>query len=175
MIISTHCGLLERNSHVYTCKAEKETSVSAYILDRHLLVKLEDAKERDLFSRWARGGYLRTGQKSLTLNTNGKGNLETKCQISLWTGRHSQGWPTVQTVWIVVWCRTGLSVHWSKKCCSSDMCSQVLVMGYACMYHFSCVRLCVTPWTAAPQAPPSTGFPKQEYWIGLPLPSSVMS
>ena len=27
------------------------------------------------------------------------------------------------------------------------------------------------PWTVAHQAPPSTGFPKQEYWRGLPFPS----
>ena len=33
------------------------------------------------------------------------------------------------------------------------------------------VRLFATPWTAAHQAPPSLGFPKQEYWSGLPLPS----
>ena len=29
----------------------------------------------------------------------------------------------------------------------------------------------VTPWTVAPQAPLSMGFPRQEYWSGLPLPS----
>ena len=33
------------------------------------------------------------------------------------------------------------------------------------------VRLLVTPWTAAHQAPPSMGFSRQEYWSGLPLPS----
>ena len=33
------------------------------------------------------------------------------------------------------------------------------------------VWLFATPWTAAYQAPPSTGFPRQEYWSGLPLPS----
>ena len=35
----------------------------------------------------------------------------------------------------------------------------------------SCVRLLVTPWTAAYQAPLSMGFSRQEYWSGLPLPS----
>ena len=35
---------------------------------------------------------------------------------------------------------------------------------------FSRVRLLVTPWTAAYQAPLSTGFSRQEYWSGLPLP-----
>ena len=29
----------------------------------------------------------------------------------------------------------------------------------------------VTPWTVARQAPLSTGFPRQEYWSGLPFPS----
>ena len=35
------------------------------------------------------------------------------------------------------------------------------------------VQLFVTPWTVAYQAPPSMGFPRQEYWSGLPLPSLV--
>ena len=33
------------------------------------------------------------------------------------------------------------------------------------------VWLFTTPWTAAYQAPPSMGLPRQEYWSGLPLPS----
>ena len=33
----------------------------------------------------------------------------------------------------------------------------------------SYVRLFVTPWTVAHQAPPSMGFSGQEYWSGLPL------
>ena len=33
------------------------------------------------------------------------------------------------------------------------------------------VRLLVTPWSAAYQAPPPMGFSRQEYWSGLPLPS----
>ena len=35
------------------------------------------------------------------------------------------------------------------------------------------VRLFATPWTAAYQAPPSMGFSRQEYWSGVPLPSSA--
>ena len=31
------------------------------------------------------------------------------------------------------------------------------------------VRLLVTPWTTAYQAPLSMGFSRQEYWSGLPL------
>ena len=37
----------------------------------------------------------------------------------------------------------------------------------------SCVRVFVTSWTAAHQAPPSMGFSRQEYWSGVPLPSPV--
>ena len=33
------------------------------------------------------------------------------------------------------------------------------------------VQLVMTPWTVARQAPLSTGFPRQEYWSGLPFPS----
>ena len=35
----------------------------------------------------------------------------------------------------------------------------------------SCVRLFVTTWTVAYQAPHSMGFSRQEYWSGLPFPS----
>ena len=37
------------------------------------------------------------------------------------------------------------------------------------------VWLLATPWIAAYQAPPSMGFPRQEYWSGVPLPSPVLS
>ena len=34
------------------------------------------------------------------------------------------------------------------------------------------VWLFATPWTEAYQAPPSMGFSRQEYWSGVPLPST---
>ena len=37
------------------------------------------------------------------------------------------------------------------------------------------VQLIVTPWTVAHQAPESMGFPRQEYWHGLPFPSPGIS
>ena len=50
-----------------------------------------------------------------------------------------------------------------------DLChSRPLLLLLSC---FSRVRLCVTPQTAAHQAPPSVGFSRQEYWSGLPFPS----
>ena len=42
----------------------------------------------------------------------------------------------------------------------------------ACM-HAKSLQLCPTLWTAAHQAPLSTGSSRQEYWRGLPLPSSI--
>ena len=36
------------------------------------------------------------------------------------------------------------------------------------------VRLLVTSWTAAYQAPPSIGFSRQEYWSWVPLPSPMV-
>ena len=33
------------------------------------------------------------------------------------------------------------------------------------------LQLFVTPWTVARQAPLFMGFPRQEYWSGLPFPT----
>ena len=56
------------------------------------------------------------------------------------------------------------SSHWSGSPFPSPM--------HACMLScFSHVWLCATPWTAAHQAPPSTGFSRQEYWSGVPFSS----
>ena len=35
----------------------------------------------------------------------------------------------------------------------------------------SCPTVC-NPWTVIHQAPLSIGFPRQEYWSGLPFPSA---
>ena len=51
----------------------------------------------------------------------------------------------------------------------------LLCAAAAAAKSLSHVRLLVTPWTAAYQAPPFMGFSRQEYWSGLPLssPASV--
>ena len=55
-----------------------------------------------------------------------------------------------------------LQGHWSGVPFPSPM--------HACMLScFSCVWVCATLWTAAHQAPLSTGFSRQEYWSGLPF------
>ena len=55
--------------------------------------------------------------------------------------------------------------------------------GVGCHFLLQCVkvkslsrvRLFVTPWTAAHQAPLSVGFSRQEYWSGVPLPSPLLT
>ena len=51
--------------------------------------------------------------------------------------------------------------------------SKVMTNLLLLLSHFSRVRLCVTPETAAHQAPPSLGFSRQEHWSGLPFPSQM--
>ena len=59
----------------------------------------------------------------------------------------------------------------------SLLCFKAATQGYlsrtahrACVLsHFSHVRLFLTPWTVALQAPLSMGFSRQEYWSGLPF------
>ena len=41
---------------------------------------------------------------------------------------------------------------------------------FSSVQSLSCVRLSVTPWTAACQTSLSIGFSRQEYWSGLPCP-----
>ena len=48
---------------------------------------------------------------------------------------------------------------------------RILGLACVCAQSFSCVQLCATPWTVAYQSPLSMGFPRQEYWSGLPFPS----
>ena len=62
----------------------------------------------------------------------------------------------------------------------ADENSQTLLVGMwllllllLLLSHFSRVRLCATPQTAALQAPPSLGFSRQEHWNGLPFPSPM--
>ena len=49
-----------------------------------------------------------------------------------------------------------------------DVCMLLLLLS-----HFSRVRPCATPETAANQAPPYLGFSRQEYWSGLPFSSPM--
>ena len=63
-----------------------------------------------------------------------------------------------------VGCRLCIAIHFFMEktpcCCSHNI---LLLLNHS-------VPLFVTPWTVARQAPLSRGFPRQEYWIGLPFP-----
>ena len=48
--------------------------------------------------------------------------------------------------------------------------SKGLLLGIVLNTMLSPVRLFVTPWTVACQAPLTMGFARQEYWSGLPCP-----
>ena len=57
---------------------------------------------------------------------------------------------------------------------SSSLLSAIRVVSSAylrLLIFLSRVQLFVIPWTVAQQVPLSTGFSRQEYWSGLPLPS----
>ena len=67
--------------------------------------------------------------------------------------------------------------HEIKRCLllgRKVMTNLLLLLLLLLLSHFSCVRLCATPLTAAYWAPPSMGFSRQEYWSGLPLPSPTL-
>ena len=50
-------------------------------------------------------------------------------------------------------------------------CYFAILILYACVLsHFSCVRLFVSRWTVAHQAPLSMRLSRQEHWSGLPCP-----
>ena len=61
---------------------------------------------------------------------------------------------------------TAMSVYMFTYMC---VCVCVCVLARARM--LSHIWLFVTPWTVAHQAPLSMGFPRQEYWSGLPFSS----
>ena len=44
-------------------------------------------------------------------------------------------------------------------------------LQFSSVQSLSCVRLFVTLWTVAHQAPPSMAFSRQEYWSESPFPS----
>ena len=58
----------------------------------------------------------------------------------------------------------------TSKCLFTGLCWLFcpVVQSHACMLN--CVRLFVNLWTVTCQAPLSIGFPRQEYWSGLPFP-----
>ena len=84
----------------------------------------------------------------------------------------------------VIWEETWENTRTRKPVFFYNLISEVTTHHSSCMLfiksklllllllsHFSCVRLCATPETAAHQAPLSLGFSRQEHWSALPFPS----
>ena len=96
-----------------------------------------------------------------------------RCENLLQTTQRNPGGPTVCL------CLHGFSTStWTSFSFSFFFFFQwpKLLIKHFCKSCFglvtkSCLTL-VTPWTVAHQAPLSMGFPRQEYWSGLPFPSS---
>ena len=66
---------------------------------------------------------------------------------------------------------TLFSAKTSERCCIGASHKLLMTSLCSCMIsYFSRVRLCVTLWTVAHQAPLSMGFSRQEQWSGLPCP-----
>ena len=73
------------------------------------------------------------------------------------------------------WYQSLLPIRWNSKNCLlkkvKNLPNFLIIPMHPCVLsRFSHVRLFVTPWTVAHQAPLSMGFSRQEYWSGLPCP-----
>ena len=55
--------------------------------------------------------------------------------------------------------------HHCRSCQTGGSCLWICMLSC-----FSCVQLCMAPWSIAHQAPLPTGFLQQESWSGLPFP-----
>ena len=86
-----------------------------------------------------------------------------------WT--HELTWMSIRFTWLIVlfnyytftdFLPMGSVSYWQRG---------AEVSSYNNYYLLSCVWLFVSLWTAAHQTPLSTGFPRQEYWSGLPFSS----
>ena len=63
--------------------------------------------------------------------------------------------------------RTGAATYFSAFSVNLRTVTAPLVVVFSCSVVSDSL---VTPWTIACQAPLSMGFPRQEYWSGLPFP-----
>ena len=86
-------------------------------------------------------------------------------------GPHELTWVSIRFTWLIVlfnyytftdFLLMGSVSYWQRG---------AEVSSYNNYYLLSCVWLFVSLWTAAHQTPLSTGFPRQEYWSGLPFSS----
>ena len=126
---------------------------------------------RDYHPTWSKS------ERQISYDITYKWNLKNMIQMNLLIKQNKNGFTAVLLKLeepFVKYKNTYLSqvlqddwVFWSSR--SGEGCWGLLLL----LSCFSRVRLCVTPQTAAHQAPPSLGFPRQEHWSGLPFPSPM--
>ena len=77
-----------------------------------------------------------------------------------------------QLEWDIFRAEMGLWVYLTLNLAFSEetSCTACLKAAPSVVQSLSHVRLFVTPWTVAHQAPLSVEFSRQEYWSGLPFP-----
>ena len=124
-----------------------------------------------LYSPWNYPGQ-NTGVGSLSL-LQGSSQPRDWTQVSCIAGRHFTLWDTREAHELVI---IKLFSMYSRM---GQISKYIMGQAFSLLERegkgksLSRVRLFVTPWTAAYQAPPSVGFSRQEYWSGVPLPSPI--
>ena len=79
----------------------------------------------------------------------------------------SETWPNKYLTWITL-------IKWSLHSTVRSSLQNMHIFSAAAAKSLSRVWLCATLWIAAHQAPLSTGFSRQEYWSGFPIPSPYL-
>ena len=92
-----------------------------------------------------------------------KSNLKSQSHSCLKTSASKQGW-TISEELLTASSKAAFLYNMFLK--SLEMLHACECEVVACSRVWRCVRLFVTPWTIACQAPLSTGFSRQEYWRG---------
>ena len=82
-------------------------------------------------------------------------------------------WATREALICTVGSKNTLESITTPGCCNNLTVSDWIIFTRLCVLsHFSPLWLFATLWTVVHQPPPSMGFSRQEYWIGLPCPPS---
>ena len=99
------------------------------------------------------------------------GVISSKMGMHIWkdTDGTSASYSFWRSFWTVIYCP--FSWRWSRKAPPNFPVLEKPVYMLLLSLSPSVVSNSATPWTAAHQAPLSTGFPRQEHWGGFPFPT----
>ena len=95
------------------------------------------------------------------------------CQTDTGEMRETQPWPWPWMNSLSVGSNRNINTHYHEtmKCCIWDVKTGISLLSVLTVKLLSHIRLFMTPWAVARQAPLYMGFSRQEYWSGLPIPS----